>query len=185
MFRLYTASADVITQVASHRADFPKPTDIYEKLSIFGANVVSTEGHDWRRHRKVTSPSFTEKANATVFEESLQQLRSMMDVRSLAPGNSLKSVQIPDPTSDFMRVSLHVISRAGFGIKLAWPGRNHKTGKVYDSATPASQVGMPPGYTMSFFDSTNIFMRNIIIVAVFGKHLLSGYPSLPTITYIS
>jgi len=100
----------------------------------------------------------------------------MMDSQSLGPENSPENMQISNLASDFMRVSLHVISKAGFGIKLTWPGENRNIGQEKGSGTQDSQAGMLPGYTMSFFDATNIFMRNIVVVVVFGKKLISWYP---------
>lgn len=39
---------------------FIKPIEDYAILSFFGPNVVVTEHGEWRRHRKLTSPSFSE-----------------------------------------------------------------------------------------------------------------------------
>lgn len=44
----------------NHRARFAKPTELYDVLDLFGRNIVSTEGEEWRAHRKITAPSFTE-----------------------------------------------------------------------------------------------------------------------------
>lgn len=36
---LYTASADVVSQITSRKNDFPKPLEIYESIRIYGNNV--------------------------------------------------------------------------------------------------------------------------------------------------
>src|SRR3569833_345900 len=46
---LYTADADVISQILGRMADFPKPTFLYKNVDIFGKNVMKTERAAWRR----------------------------------------------------------------------------------------------------------------------------------------
>lgn len=47
-------------------------------LDIYGKNVVTTEGTDWRTHRKITARPFSEKNNQLVHEESVRQSIQMM-----------------------------------------------------------------------------------------------------------
>lgn len=61
----------------------------YEILKFFGPNVVVTEGEEWRRHRKLTGPSFSEKNNAMVWDESrriIQDWFALLDSRKDADG---------------------------------------------------------------------------------------------------
>jgi len=39
---------------------FPKPIEAYKVLSFFGSNIVITEGAEWKKHRKVAAPTFTD-----------------------------------------------------------------------------------------------------------------------------
>ena len=172
-FRLYTASAEVIAQICSRRADFPKPTYEYEMLSIFGPNVVSTEGSEWRRRRKITSPSFTEKNNSLDFQESLHQIQSMLDMRGSIQRNSPQSIRLDNLPTDTMRMALHVISKAGFGIELTWPDGAGSDGQPDSQKARINIPEVLSGYSLSFFDSSNIFLRNIVTVAILGKRLLS------------
>ena len=55
---LYTADADVISQITTRRNDFPKALEVYESIKIYGNNVITSEGQVWRHHRKITSPPF-------------------------------------------------------------------------------------------------------------------------------
>jgi cytochrome P450 len=47
-------------------------------LNIYGRNVVTTEGTEWRLHRKITSRPFSERNNQLVHEESVRQTIQMM-----------------------------------------------------------------------------------------------------------
>src|SRR5690349_8530879 len=68
---LWVATAEVIHQITSRREAFPKPLRDYKVLDIYGQNVVTTEGAEWKMHRKATSPGFNEKNNALVFTETI------------------------------------------------------------------------------------------------------------------
>ena len=42
------------------RQKFPKPVYAYEVLNFYGNNIVTTEFHEWKRHRKIVAPAFGE-----------------------------------------------------------------------------------------------------------------------------
>jgi len=69
----WVANAEAIRQITERRTSFPKPIATYKILDIFGRNVVTTEGIEWKAHRKLTSPSFNEKNNSLVFTEACSQ----------------------------------------------------------------------------------------------------------------
>ena len=75
---LNTADANVITQITNRRNDFPKPIERYALLRIYGDNVIVTEGQKWRRHRKITSPPFSEKNNHLAWRESLTRTQAVV-----------------------------------------------------------------------------------------------------------
>lgn len=158
---LYVADPEVISQVTSRRNDFPKPTWMYASIDIFGKSVVSTEGAMWRHHRKITSPPFTEKNNHLVWTESLHQAQSMLS------GWISKDAQVSGPVWDIaaqaMRLSLHVISRAGFGVRLGWP---HEEG----------DTKIPEGHTLTYKDALSGLLENIIVVMLTPRWLLSHSP---------
>ena len=111
---------------------------MYGGVDIYGKNVVSTEGAMWRHHRKITSPPFTEKNNFLVWQESLHQAQSMVtswvrpDVRASGP--------LWDIAAQSMRLSLHVISKAGFGVRLPWPHEQ-------------DDLEVPEGHTLTYKDA--------------------------------
>jgi hypothetical protein len=127
---LCTAEAEVISQITTRRNDFPKPIAMYKMLDLYGKNVVTVEGGEWRRHRKITAAQFNEKSNALVWKESLFQAGEMIkrwtDNKGTENGKSAKDVGrisvVSELGKDAMRLSLHVISRAGFGVRCLWPG---------------------------------------------------------------
>ena len=49
--------------IFSSRQRFPKPLWVYEMLGFFGGNIVTTEFDEWKRHRKIAAPAFSEVMN--------------------------------------------------------------------------------------------------------------------------
>lgn len=158
---LLVADADATSQITSRRNDFPKPTWLYTSVDLFGKNVVSTEGANWRHHRKITSPPFTEKNNSLVWKESLEQAESMM--AGWLGGGKTDSGTVWDCATEAMRLSLHVISRAGFGVKLFWPHER-------------STTAIPKGHSMTYKDALETLLHSIIPLMLMPKWLIRRLP---------
>jgi cytochrome P450 len=148
-------------QITARRNDFPKPIWMYSSIDIFGKNVVSTEGAMWRHHRKITSPPFTEKNNHLVWTESLHQAQSML--AGWVSEDERESRPIWDLAAQAMRLSLHVISKAGFGVRLQWPHEE-------------KEKHVPEGHTLTYKDAMSTLLENIIVVMLTPKWLLAISP---------
>ncbi|KAI9769539.1 MAG: hypothetical protein M1840_004017 [Geoglossum simile] len=170
----FTCDADVISQIVSRRNDFPKPLEMYGMLNIFGRNVVSTEGPLWRQHRKITAPPFTERNNALVWKESLSQAQVMLRGWVGESGKGDKTVT--DFPGDTMRLPLHVISFAGFGVRMMWPAQE---GEILDTGEKATRIGCtvaPEGHTMSYSIALWTLLQNILWVLLLPRWLLKHSP---------
>ena len=157
---MWVADADAVNQICTRRNDFPKPTELYGSIDLFGKNVVSTEGSVWRHHRKISSPPFTEKNNLLVFKESIRQAQSM--ITSWIGTTEQSSDTINHVAQDTMRLSLHVISKAGFGQTLKWP--HEEAGEV-----------VPEGHTLSYKDALENLLQNVIQVMLMPKFILCEF----------
>ena len=166
---LYTADPDVINQITTRRNDFPKALEVYESLKIYGKNVVTSEGQSWKHHRKIVQPPFTEKNNHLVWKETLTQTRAM--VNSWNRRSTIYTI-----AEDAMRLSLHVISKAGFGVQMQWPDQDeadrngHANGK---EARPENVL--PVGHTMSYTDALGTLLHNVIILLAVPRFLISKH----------
>ena len=177
---VWVADASAISQITTRRNDFPKPIKMYGSIDLFGKNVVTTEGQIWRHHRKITSPPFTEKNNHMVWAESIHQAQAMVKSWVGESGDAAKTTtKVADDT---MRLSLHVISRAGFGVRLLWPGIEDgvspKTGAKEakgPGVVATSCVGVGTGHTLSYTDALGSLLHNIIVVMLMPRFLLSTY----------
>ena len=179
-FVMFVADADVISQITTRRNDFPKMVKAYTLLNIYGKNVVTTEGSAWRRHRKLTSPPFTEKNNQLVWTETLDQTQAMLDLwlgKDRKGNRTVWSVM-----DDTLRLSLHLISRAGFGQKLAWPideevSEVKSEGQPHRIKTQNMQTEIGEGHSMSYFNALHRLLTDIVLVVMLNHWVLRWSPS--------
>jgi len=167
----FISNAEATYQITTRREAFPKPLSSYKILEIFGRNVVTTEGIEWRQHRKISSPSFTEKNNASVFAESCSQTKGML--RKWLGPDGRGDVTLDEVPTDTMRVTLHIISKIGFGVRLLWPGEEPKDKEqesVYSSNCP------PKGHSMSFERALSTLLETLVWVLLCPKWLLKRMP---------
>ncbi|KAG8532546.1 uncharacterized protein KY384_002423 [Bacidia gigantensis] len=166
---LYMAEAAAITQVVNRKNDFPKPVEMYGILRIYGDNVVTTETQQWRHHRKITSPPFSERNNQLVWLETLNQTQSMVD--SWFDQDQDRSRTITTLVQDAMRLSLHVISRAGFGVGLAWPGARSQ-----DNDASVISPDSNPGHTMTYMEAISTVLHRLLFILLLPDFLLKILP---------
>ncbi|KAJ9603584.1 cytochrome P450 [Cladophialophora chaetospira] len=175
---MHTADPAVISQITTRRNDFPKPTAIYRSLDIYGKNVVSTEGSIWRQHRKATSPPFTEKNNHLVWTESLDQASDMLASWVGPDGNG--NITVDRVMDDTMRLSLYVISRAGFGRKLDWPSAGAEAdidvNYVDKSKILNEQTDRDQGHSMSYTYAIHCLLDHILFQFLVPRWLLERFP---------
>lgn len=165
---LFVANAEAIAQIVTRRNDFPKPIELYAATDLYGKNVVSTEGQVWRHHRKIASPPFAEANMGQVWEESLAQGTSMLDSWVGKERTQKVSMSVSNVSDAAMRLSLYVISKAGFGRGLKWPHEEiEENGRSGD---------LSEGHTMTYKDSLSHLLENILPVMLLPRWFLSYSP---------
>ena len=122
-------------EVTSDRVKFSKPLAVYKILMFYGSNVVVTEGEEWKRHRKISAPSFSERNNRLVWNETMSIMRELCeDVWA-----SKSAITVPNIVDLTVPIALFVIGVAGFGKRMSWyedsyvPEGFHFSFKVRDS----------------------------------------------------
>jgi hypothetical protein len=170
---LHTANPELIHEVTSRREDFPKPTEHYKILSMFGHNIVTTEGVTWRMHRKVTSASFNEKNSALVFKAAIDQAQGMTDYWLKTQKNgSFQTVE-----HDTMSLALNIISYVGFGLRLVWPGQPLPVDADSKMVKYAS-FEPPSGHTLTFSESIGGILKHLLPLLLTPSLVLSMYIKL-------
>ena len=129
-----------------------------EPMDVFGPTVNTCEGNDWQRHRRITAPAFNERTSTLAWNESLSQAKDMLESWfDLGPKGTA------DTAEDTALLTLHVLSFAGFGQKYSFK---------------AGVQNPRPGFSMTYRDSLQLILQNIIPLAIFPRKLLRS-PLLP------
>ncbi|TPX73527.1 hypothetical protein CcCBS67573_g05207 [Chytriomyces confervae] len=140
--------------------EFLKPIHLYGSLDAFGKNVLTTERDEWRRHRKIAAPTFSEQNNALVHESSITIAQGMFaawDKNSVTSSNGTQCSRV-DVASDMMEFALSVISSAAFGIDIPWH-------------TEPDHSEFRQGFQISFRQALEIVVNQIQIWIVIPKIL--------------
>ncbi|KAI0720718.1 cytochrome P450 [Cerioporus squamosus] len=143
----YVADAAVAKEVTSARARFPKPVDFYRILSIFGPNILVSEGDEWRHQRRLVAPAFSERNNRLVWDETARIVQDL--VESVWQGRDV--VEIDHVLDVTVPLTLFVIGSAGFGRSVSWK----------ESAVA------PPGHAMTFKDALDVIGQKLFYKLIF------------------
>ncbi|MCJ1310452.1 hypothetical protein MMC25_004116, partial [Agyrium rufum] len=152
-FRLCPSSVELIindtelaSNVLSRRNDFIKLVEIAGKLDIYGPSVQTAEGDTWRRHRKITAPSFNERVSSSVWTETVEQAETMVQswIRHGQAGTY-------DTAADINRLTIQVFSFAGLGIK-------------YTVTNDARSL--KPGHSISYGEALSTVLDSLILLVL-------------------
>ncbi|KAI9438704.1 cytochrome P450 [Lactarius indigo] len=140
---IFLADAGAIKEMTTSRARFPKPVYLYSALSVFGSNIVASEGEEWKRYRAITAPAFSERNTRLVWDETI---RIMFDLFDNVWGDNPEIVL--DHCVDItLPIALFVIGVAGFGRQVTW----------------TSDLIVPPGHQMTFKDALHVLSADLIL----------------------
>ncbi|GJJ06950.1 hypothetical protein Clacol_001146 [Clathrus columnatus] len=158
--RFLVADPLAIKTLASSRSRFPKNTIEYDSMRRFGSNILVIEGDAWKRQRKVVAPSFSEKNNRLVWDETIRLTLEVVE----RWGSTNSTVHINDCLADLtLPLALFVIGSAGFGRRMTW---SDETGNV------------PRGHTITFTEALHITSLNMIALCAFPKWVINMSKSL-------
>lgn len=130
---LLLADAGAIKEVGKDPVTFGKPLEIYKVVSVWGPNLIASEHDQWRRHRKIVSPTFSEANNKLVWDQCLRicdEWFEYMDERSVEGAYDSMDVNL-----DTMRLALMVISSSAFGRDFPWKDEEGSGGRRVSFAT--------------------------------------------------
>ncbi|TGO17403.1 hypothetical protein BTUL_0018g00700 [Botrytis tulipae] len=169
---LRTTNAELIAQFTTRKNDFVKPVKNYKVLEFFGKNIVTIEGEEWRRHKKVVGKSFGEKSIKSVWTESIRQAEGMIRIWGRRGNGSEKGdeeLRVEDAGSDTAILSLHVICAVGFGVPQLWEGEEEEDMgngelKIGGEGMPNLGLSKPIGeHSLGFKDCINTVLGSLLV----------------------
>ncbi|KAK7682022.1 hypothetical protein QCA50_014986 [Cerrena zonata] len=144
---LMIADADILKTITGSRLKFPKALETYGGLSFWGQNLVVSEGHEWKRFRKISAPAFSEPNNRLVWQETINVMQDLFD----NVWGDKKEIVMDHALHLPFTIALFVIGAAGFGKRMSW-----------------NNVEAPPtGHKMHFQDAMEISSANVTTKALF------------------
>ncbi|RDW78470.1 hypothetical protein BP5796_06322 [Coleophoma crateriformis] len=175
MLYLKTRNAELVTQLVTRKTDFRKPIEEYKIVDLFGRSMLTSEGQDWKEHKRVIAPSFSEKSNRFAFEESLRQAEGMMNLWRLEGVNEAGDISVENTAKHTATLSLNVICAAGFGVPQLWPHEDESM--LSDMALPGfSSSKLTNGHVMMFRDSLDQMLRGLLNLVMFSPWMLKISP---------
>ncbi|KAK0438003.1 hypothetical protein EV421DRAFT_981215 [Armillaria borealis] len=102
--------------ITSACVSFPKPTFLYRVLSVFGPNIIASEGDTWKKYRRISAPAFLDRNNRLVWEESLNTTSDLINT----VWKDKDVVEVEHVADITLQISVNVIGGAGFGRKMTW-----------------------------------------------------------------
>jgi cytochrome P450 len=128
-------------------------------LDVFGPSLVSSDGLDWNRHRKVTVSTLNDKNNLAVWSEAIRQTEQMTDYYMRNSGGV-----VIDAANDPRKLYLHVFTGACFGVEYEYTG----TAEQY----------IPEGHRRSYKDCLHTTLKDLLILRLVPDWALK-LPVLP------
>ncbi|CAE6518284.1 unnamed protein product [Rhizoctonia solani] len=148
----YVSDLDAVKQILASRGAFKKHAYDYRMLTIFGNNLLSAEGDEWRRQRRIVAPVFSDKNNRLVQSSAKKFVDQMVDTWGYeAP------TRIEDVDGDItMQITLCIIAKAGFGQEIEW----------------GNDGQAPEGHKLTFKQALLTVSHNLALIIVFPKWML-------------
>eukprot|EP01027_Heterolobosea_sp_BB2_P010572 GEZU01015503.1.p1 GENE.GEZU01015503.1~~GEZU01015503.1.p1 ORF type:complete len:527 (-),score=124.49 GEZU01015503.1:55-1635(-) len=143
---IFLNDADLIKEVMLKSKLFPKPLQSYKILKLWGDNILTTEGAEWRKHRTIANPAFGDENLELVWTTTLRSLESLFAKWDSNINKSNGGGTLVDVENDMVALTLAVIAEAGFGKKFE------------DDASASSARGK-----LSFKDSLTVVSTKLTI----------------------
>lgn len=158
-------NADAINQISTRRNHFLKPIELYGIVDIFGKSLLTTEKDEWKRHKKIIAPAFSDKNNVLVWRETIKQTNGMLKFWSRMKDSDNANLKVKNTAPDTAILTLHVISGAAYGVSQSWEGDDKEL--LGDNVVHGfSTAKLEGSHKLMFKHALDIFIHGIIWAAL-------------------
>jgi len=107
-------NVDTIKHVmVKYAKNYPKPeSKMYDSFDIFGPNVLTTNGDDWRKHRVLSNPAFNEDHIKLLSKITNDTMTTVVDKYWN------QESFVCDVVEDMTKITLQIMGLAGFGMDM-------------------------------------------------------------------
>lgn len=160
---LWTADPTAVQDILLRHRDFEVPHSLEFALGQYGPNVLTTNGDQWTRHRRIVSSVIDERISRTVFEESTEQSEGLLgEMQMSADSDAPESTETRHLFDMLKKITIHVLLTAGMGTKVAW--KDSQEGEIES------------GYTMTHIKSLTTVVTSIVGMGLLPTAILVRWP---------
>ncbi|KAM7213923.1 Cytochrome P450 [Rhypophila decipiens] len=154
---IFVADPDATAEILRRETDFPRCLKLFEMPR-------------WKVQRRVMASCFNEITNEIVWSETLSQGKDMLQYWG-TPGDRTPSVPVGVNTTaqDLGTLSLHVLSRAGFGKSTKFRGHTNKMEFEHHKSDGTEFGGGDDWYC----EALKIVLDNCILIMVLGPKFIA------------
>jgi len=168
---IWVSDVGVVKQIVNDRVLFPKPLERYQAINVYGRNVVTTEGEEWKRHRRVSQPAFSERNNKLVWNAATNTMNELFED---VWGIQKTEVRVDNLLDVTVRVALIILSIAGFGKDMNWKSDSESLSESNSKDTDSPAASPTPDthntqrksttkHTISFTQSLVLISTHIVM----------------------
>lgn len=155
-----SSDPEVVYELLRRPRDFNQQDISNLVLSFFGTNLVTSDGDQWAKQRKLVASIINERVSKVVFEESHRQAGFMAD--ELATTD--KGQRGVESIESLKKIAVNVLSRAGYGMPQEWNEQATKQNEDSD-------------LQLDFVTCVKATIENLILSALSRSSLLLRVPT--------
>lgn len=152
----WTWDAEIAREITGRPKDFQQLDLASVVMNVFGENVLTTDGSNWARHRRIVAGAVTERVSPIVWEESVRQTRQLMQSVFRKNENGVTNEMF----DGIKKVAIHVLYRAGMGNQQDFEGEEE----------------VKQGMKLSYIDAVKIINENVSGPTILPTWMLRNYP---------
>lgn len=156
---IVVADGAAVAELGGKYKKWDKPLDLYSLFAIFGPNVLSMNGEDWLRHRRIVNHGLAR--NDLVKVGAAKQACEWLETINDGGQKTLKEL-----AKDMDMISANVLNYAGFGQDNTF-GKDNKLKQV------------PEGHTLSFSEAMDFMSAEFLFAWIFMKVKLPKWAEFP------
>ncbi|KAG9120744.1 hypothetical protein FRC07_003636 [Ceratobasidium sp. 392] len=111
---VFIADPQAYKEVTRLRAHFVRDVEAMSLVGLFGNNLLTVEGDEWKHHRKIAQRAFTEKTPRLVWTETTAALEQLFELWDQDHGSEVYVPHVLDMTkTKYLRQSMDARRRGG------------------------------------------------------------------------
>jgi len=157
---LYVEDPVIANTVLSERKNYPMDEISMKFLSVVGPNILSSEGEDWQRQRRLIAPMLNERIMEKVWSESQRQAEDMLTSFLRDGGTTTGTVE------GLKRIAFNVLQYVGYGMPQRWSENVRE---------------VRPGHKLAYMEALHELVDGFILIALIRSSTILKMPFMPTI----